>query len=84
LALRRIDDANACFTEAVSIHRTSGDLVGEGIAITNLGHVHASTGDIAGARAAWLVALAMFEQINEKVEAADVIAALASLPAEEP
>ncbi len=83
LALRRIADANACFTEAVSIHRRSGDLVGEGIAITNLGHVHASTGDIAGARAAWLTALAMFEQINETVEAADVIAALASLPAED-
>jgi DNA-binding SARP family transcriptional activator/tetratricopeptide (TPR) repeat protein len=83
LALRRIDDANACLTEAVSIHRMSGDLVGEGIAITNLGHVYASTGDIAGARAAWLTALTIFEQINDSVEAADVTAALASLPPED-
>jgi tetratricopeptide (TPR) repeat protein len=83
LALRRIDDANACFTEAVSVHRRSGDLVGEAIAIKNIGNVHASTGDIAGARAEWSAALAIFEQINESVEAADVIAALASLSAEE-
>ena len=83
LALRRIDDANACFTEAVSVHRRSGDLVGEAIAIKNIGNVHASTGDIAGARAEWSAALAIFEQINESVEAADVIATLASLSAEE-
>ena len=83
LAQRRIDDANACFTEAVRVHRRSGDLVGEGIAIKNLGHVHASTGDIAAARTAWSAALAIFEQINDSVEAPDVIAALAALPAEE-
>jgi tetratricopeptide (TPR) repeat protein len=81
LALRRIDDANACFTEAVRAHRKSGDLAGEAIAIKNLGHVHASTGDTARARAAWSAALAIFEQINESVEAADAIAALAALPA---
>ena len=82
LALHRIDDANACFTEAVLAHRRSGDLVGEAIAIKNLGNVHASTGDIAGARAAWSAAMAIFEQINESVESAEVIAALASLSAE--
>jgi DNA-binding SARP family transcriptional activator len=81
--LRRIDDAHACFTEAVRAHRRSGDLAGEAVAIKNLGHVHASTGDVAAARAAWLAALAIFEQINESVEAADVIAALAALPAED-
>jgi DNA-binding SARP family transcriptional activator len=79
LALRQIDEANECFTEAVRIHRRSGDLIGEGIATKNLGHVHASTGDIAAARAAWSASLAIFEQINESVEAADVIAALASV-----
>jgi tetratricopeptide (TPR) repeat protein len=83
LAQRRIDDANECFTEAVRVHQRSGDLVGEATAIKNLGHMHASTGDIAAARAAWSSALAIFEQINESVEAADVIAALASRSGEE-
>jgi tetratricopeptide (TPR) repeat protein len=80
LALGRIDDANACLKEAVRAHQKSGDLAGEAIAIKNLGHVHTATGDIAGARAAWTSALAIFEQVNDAVEAAEVIAALSSLP----
>jgi DNA-binding SARP family transcriptional activator len=83
LAQRRIDDASACLTEAVRAHQRSRDLAGEAVAIKNLGHVHALTGDIPAARAAWSAALAIFEQINEPVEAAEVIATLASLSAQE-
>ncbi|HEY3880046.1 MAG TPA: BTAD domain-containing putative transcriptional regulator [Trebonia sp.] len=81
LALHRVDDARLCLKEAVSAHRESGDLVGEAVAVKHLGYVHAATGDVAAARAAWASALAIFEQFGETVEAADVIAALAAAPA---
>jgi tetratricopeptide (TPR) repeat protein len=76
LDLSRIDDARSCFKEAVRAHRDSGDLFGEAFALKHLGQVHAATDDIAEARSAWTSALTIFEQINESVEAADLIAAL--------
>jgi tetratricopeptide (TPR) repeat protein len=82
LALHRIDEAGLCLNEAVVAHRESGDLVGEAIAMKHLGHRYAATGDLAAARAAWAAALAIFEQVKESVEAADVIAALASTSTE--
>lgn len=84
LALHRIDDANACLTDAIRAHRRSGDLAGEAIAVKNLGHVHYATGDFPAARASWTTALAIFEQIKDPVEAAEVTAALAGLPDGEP
>jgi DNA-binding SARP family transcriptional activator/tetratricopeptide (TPR) repeat protein len=80
LHLDRIDAAIACLTDAIPQHRSYGDLVGEATALKLLGQAHEKTGDLAGARTSWTEALAIFEQIGEKAEAAEVAAALSSVP----
>ena len=80
LRLGRFDDAATSLNEAITAHRASGDLVGQATALKYLGQVRAETGDPAAARKSWTEALSIFEQIDERAEAADVIAALASLP----
>jgi tetratricopeptide (TPR) repeat protein len=74
LHLGRIDDAIACLTEAISQHRLYGDLVGEATALKHLGRANEKTGDLAQAQAFWTAALAIFEQIGEATEAAEVAA----------
>jgi tetratricopeptide (TPR) repeat protein len=76
---RRIDDASACFVEAVRAHRASGDLIGEAIALNHLGQARVETGDISGAQSAWTSAQAIYEQIGEEDAAAELAAALQSL-----
>ena len=81
LHLGRIDDAIACLTEALSQHRLYGDLIGEATALKHLGRAYEKTGDLAQALASWTAALAIFEQIGEAAEAAEVAAALSSASA---
>ena len=80
LHLDRIDEAISCLTDAMPQHRSYGDLVGEATALKLLGQAHEKTGDLAPARTSWIAALAIFEQIGEKEEAAEVAAKLSSLP----
>jgi DNA-binding SARP family transcriptional activator len=80
LALGRIDDAAASLTDAIDAHRTSGELAGQATALKHLGHARSAAGDLAAARNSWTEALSIFEQINERAEATEVAAALASLP----
>ena len=80
LHLDRIDEAISCLTDAIPQHRSYGDLVGQATALNLLGQAHAKTGDLAAARTSWAQALAIFEQIGEKPEAAEVATALSSLP----
>ena len=82
LHLNRIDDAIASLTDAIRHHRLYGDLVGEAIALRHLGQAHEKTGDLAEARASWVAALAIFEQIGEVAEAAEVTSALSLLSAQ--
>jgi tetratricopeptide (TPR) repeat protein len=77
--LSRIDEAGACFIDAVRAHRASGDLYGEARALKHLGRVCRKKDDIVEARSAWIAAQAIFEQLDEAAEAAEVTAALGSL-----
>jgi tetratricopeptide (TPR) repeat protein len=81
LSLHRVDDAVESLTEAMRMHRAAGDLVGEATVLTHLGQMHRDAGNVAEARKSWTMALAIFDQIGERVEAAEVAASLASLPA---
>jgi len=80
LNLNRLEDAASSLTDAIAAHRASGDLAGQATALKHLGHVRAEADDPAAARNSWTQALSIFEQIDERAEAADVTAALASLP----
>ncbi|MGD0706089.1 MAG: BTAD domain-containing putative transcriptional regulator [Trebonia sp.] len=80
LHLGRVDEAIACLLDAIPQHRSYGDLVGEATALKHLGQAHEKTGDLAQARTSWAAAQSIFEQIGEKAEAAEVAAALSSLP----
>jgi DNA-binding SARP family transcriptional activator len=80
LRLNRLDDAVAILMEAVRTHRATGDLHGEATALTHLGQMHLDSGNSAGARESWTLALAIFNQVDDRAEAAEVGAALASLP----
>jgi len=79
LRLHRLDEALASLTEAVRLHRATGDSFGEAEALKHLGMVHEATGNVTGARESLTGALAMYEKIGERAEAAEVTAALASL-----
>ena len=80
LASGRIDDAAASLTEAIQAHRASADLVGQATALSILGHARSAAGNLAEARNSWAEALSLFEQIGERMDAAEVASALASLP----
>ena len=80
LALGRIDDAASSLTDAIDAHRASGELAGQATTLKHLGHARSAAGDLAAARNSWTEALSIFEQIDERAEAAEVAAALASLP----
>ena len=80
LALGRIDDAASSLTDAINAHRASGELAGQATTLKHLGHARSAAGDLAAARNSWTEALSIFEQIDERAEAAEVAAALASLP----
>jgi len=79
LHLGRTDEAIACLMDALPRHRSLGDLVGEATALRYVGLAQEKIGDVAAARTSWTAALAIFEQIGEKGESAEVSAALASL-----
>jgi DNA-binding SARP family transcriptional activator len=79
LNLRRFDEALGSLTEALRLLRAAGDPMGEASALKNLGMVHEATGNVAEARESLTVALAIFEKIGERTEAAEVTATLASL-----
>jgi len=80
LNLSRLEDAASSLTDAIAAHRASGDLAGQATALKHLGHVRAEVKDPAGARDSWTEALLIFERIDERAEAAEVTAALTSLP----
>jgi len=79
LSLRRFDEALASLAEALRLLRAAGDPMGEASALKTLGMVHEATGNVTEARESLTVALAIFEKIGERAEAAEVTAALASL-----
>ncbi len=79
LDLDRLDDASIRITEALRVHRASGDLFGEAMALRNLGWLHRKKNDIAAARSMWITAQTILQQLGEVDEAADVTAALGSL-----
>ena len=78
LRQRRLDDAVTNCTEAVRKHRAAGDLAGEAIAFKHLGEAYELTGNTEQARAAWTTALAIFEEIGDHAQAAEVTGALAA------
>jgi DNA-binding SARP family transcriptional activator len=80
LALGRIDDAATSLTDAIGAHRASGELAGQATALKYLGHARLAASDPGEARTSWTQALSIFEQIDERAEAAEVAASLASLP----
>ena len=80
LALGRIGDAATSLTDAIGAHRASGELVGQATALKYLGHARLAASDPGEARTSWTQALSIFEQIDERAEAAEVAASLASLP----
>ena len=79
LDLDRIDEASIRITEALRVHRASGDLFGEAMALRNLGWLHHKKNDIVAARSMWITAQAILQQLGEVDEAAEVTAALGSL-----
>lgn len=80
LGLGRVDDAATSLTDAIGAHRASGDFVGQATALKYLGQARLAAHDPGEARNSWTQALSIFEQIDERAEAAEVAAALASLP----
>ena len=80
LALGRVDDATTSLTDAIGAHRAAGDLAGQATALKYLGHARLAASDPGEARNSWTQALSIFEQIDERAEAAEVAASLASLP----
>jgi DNA-binding SARP family transcriptional activator len=80
LALGRIDDAATSLTDAIGAHRASGELAGQATALKYLGQARLAASDPVEARNSWTQALSIFEQIDERAEAAEVAESLASLP----
>ena len=80
LALGRVGDAATSLTDAIGAHRASGELAGQATALKYLGHARLAASDPGEARTSWTQALSIFEQIDERAEAAEVAASLASLP----
>jgi DNA-binding SARP family transcriptional activator len=78
--LRRLDEAITSFSEALSVHRASGALGGEALALQSLGVAQAEAGARADARASLTGALRIFEQIGDQEQAAESAALLKSLP----
>jgi DNA-binding SARP family transcriptional activator/tetratricopeptide (TPR) repeat protein len=77
---RRPEDAIARLTEALAKHRASGDLDGGAWALKSLGEAQAGAGAGAEARASWIEALRIFEQVGNQEQVAETSALLASLP----
>jgi len=77
--LHRLDEAIASFKEGISKHRAAGVLYGEAVTLKHLGEVYAETGDTGQARACLAQAKAIFEQIDDRAEASETAALLASL-----
>jgi len=75
------DDAIGILGDALRIHRESGHLIGQATALRYLGQAHRDTGDLDAARQAWSASLEILSETGEETERAEVIAALASLPA---
>jgi DNA-binding SARP family transcriptional activator/tetratricopeptide (TPR) repeat protein len=73
-------DAVASLSDALRIHRQSGDVLGQATALKYLGRAHRDTGDVAAARGSWTDALKIFTDVGEEAERAEVLAALESLP----
>ena len=75
----QLADAIATLTEARSVHKASGDLIGQATTLKYLGRARHATGDDDQARTAWDEALAIFESLKADSEAADIRASLALL-----
>ncbi len=82
--LSRPEDAIGNLTEAVRLHRETGDLIGQGLALKYLGQAHRACGHVDAARRSWATARAIFDQIGELADSDEVASALASLPADPP
>jgi DNA-binding SARP family transcriptional activator/Tfp pilus assembly protein PilF len=79
LDLGRPADALDSARRALDIHRSAGHLLGQALALKFLGEAELSLGQAAAARESWTSALAMFTQLGEDAEVAEIQTALASL-----
>jgi len=78
LELGRSDEAIASLNESRRIHTASGDLIGQATALKYLGQAYRHAGNENAAQAAWTTALAIFENLNEDADVAEIHAALVS------
>jgi DNA-binding SARP family transcriptional activator len=74
-----LDKAIASFTEALSKHRAAGLLDGEAWTLRDLAAAWAETGDISEAHASLTEATKIFEQIGDRIGAAETASLLVSL-----
>jgi DNA-binding SARP family transcriptional activator/tetratricopeptide (TPR) repeat protein len=81
LRLHRLDESVASLKEALDKHRATGMLVGEAVALRHLGEAQWELGAVAEARASFLWALRIFEQIGDRPKADETAGLLASLTA---
>jgi tetratricopeptide (TPR) repeat protein len=64
---------------ALDIHKSTGDLIGQALALKFLGEAQLALGQVTLARAAWNTAFASFQQLGEAAEAAEIEMQLASI-----
>jgi tetratricopeptide (TPR) repeat protein len=58
------EQAIVCYERALDLSREFSDRFNEADTLNNLGDVHRSAGDLAGARRAWTQALRIFDEID--------------------
>jgi DNA-binding SARP family transcriptional activator len=81
LDLGRPQDAVACFQQALTIRRAVGDRHSQALTLLFLGRAHRHVGHLGAARESWTSAQAIFGELGEEEQAAEVSAELDDIDA---
>ena len=74
LSLGRDADALDCLRWALASHQTAGNRNRQAVTLRSLAEAQARTGQVAQARESWTQAAAIFEELGDSVQAAEVVA----------
>jgi DNA-binding SARP family transcriptional activator len=81
LDLGRPQDAVACFQHALTIRRAVGDRHSQALTLMFLGRAQRQVGDLSAARESWTSAYAIFDEMGDEEQSAEVAAELKDIDA---